>query len=101
MFTGSQLDIPDNLLHFQVSQLLVPVSQSPFQASHLHFQDSLLLIPDSQLLFPASQLLSPDYRPSFYNNLQFFPDNLKVFSPKLISNCEFVKSYSAMYNSNF
>ena len=43
----------------------------------------------------------PDNRLFFRNILQFFPDNLKVFSPKLISNCEFVKSNSATYNSNF
>ena len=43
----------------------------------------------------------PDNRLFFLNILQFFPDNLKVFSPKLISNCEFVKSNSATHNSNF
>jgi len=43
----------------------------------------------------------PDNSLFFRNILQFFPDNLKEFSPKLISNCEFVKSNSATHNSNF
>ena len=43
----------------------------------------------------------PDNRLFFRNILKFFPDNLKVFRPKLISNWEFVKSNSTTYNSNF